>query len=92
MKRRNLSRHSLQNAKGKWMDSPESIGSVSSLAPDFRNIPVSTIPGCTLAPKMFGFSAARNSNVFTAASFEVKQTGGAYRRKDEGAGCNTQHS
>ena len=54
------------------MNSPESIGSVSSLAPDFRNIPVSTIPGCTLATKTFGFSAARNSNVFTAASFEVK--------------------
>ena len=54
------------------MNSPESIGSVSGLAPDFRNIPVSTIPGCTLATKMFGFSAARNSNVFAAASFEVK--------------------
>ena len=72
VKSRDLSRHSLQNASHKLMNSPESIGSVSGLAPDFRNISVSTIPGCTLATKMFGFSAARNSNVFTAASFEVK--------------------
>ena len=54
-----------------YMNSPESIGSISGFAPDLRNTPVSIIPGCTLATKRPGFSAAKNSSVFTIAIFEV---------------------
>ena len=54
------------------MDLPESVGTMSGVAPDFRNKVVSTMPGCTLATKRPGFSAARNSSVFTMAILEVR--------------------
>lgn len=50
---------------------PVSIGITSALPPLFRNMSVSTMPGCMLATKMFGFSAARNSRNLTCASFEL---------------------
>lgn len=39
------------------------MGSISGVAPDFRKISVSIIPGWTLEKNMLGFSAARNSRV-----------------------------
>lgn len=53
------------------MNAPEFIGTISGVAPDFRNNFVSTIPGCTLATKTLGFSTARNSSVFTIDILET---------------------
>ena len=50
---------------------PLSIVIIPAWPPLFRNIAVSIMPGCTLATKMFGLSAARNSKNFTCASFEA---------------------
>ncbi len=48
------------------------MGNMSGVAPDFKKISVSIIPGWTLHTNIFGFSAAKNSNVLICASFEVK--------------------
>ena len=75
MKYKDTKRNSVQTLRTKRLrciNSPESIGSISGFAPDFLNIDLSTIPGCTLVINMLGSSAARNSNVFTIAIFEVK--------------------
>ena len=49
---------------------PLSIGITSGWAPLLRNMAVSTIPGCTVATKILGFSAAKNSKNLTCANFE----------------------
>ena len=51
---------------------PVSIGISSALAPDALKMFVSTIPGCTLQMKSFGFSTAKYSIIFTCATLELK--------------------
>ena len=48
------------------------MGNLSGVAPDFKKMSVSIMPGWTLHANIFGFSAARNSSVLICASFEVK--------------------
>lgn len=48
-----------------------SIGLASADDPPFRNMAVLTTPGCILAIKRSGFSAARNFGVLTCASLEL---------------------
>lgn len=52
-------------------DLPVSMGSLVLTPPALAKISVSTIPGCTVAAKMWGCWSGRNSITFTCANFEV---------------------